>query len=125
VVSTDHLQAFLPGDTLTQNTALPAGGILGRIPTLPINYQDSGLTLNQGQLVVNPINADSTVEPVVAKFYGDVVVTGDILLSNGQIGITYTPADNTDWSAPAPATVQEALDRLAAVVKTLNSSVGA
>jgi hypothetical protein len=125
VVSTDHLQAFLPGDTLTQNTALPAGGILGRIPPLPINYQDSGLTLNQGQLVVNPINADSTVEPVVAKFYGDVVVTGDILLSNGQIGITYTPADNTDWTAPAPITVQEALDRLAAVVKTLNGSVGA
>jgi hypothetical protein len=124
-LSSDNLQAFLPGDTLTQNTAIPAGGIIGRIPPLPINYQDSGLTLNQGQLVVNPINADSTVEPVVAKFYGDVVVTGDILLSNGQIGITYTPADNTDWTAPAPATVQEALDRLAAVVKTLNGSVGA
>ena len=124
-VSTDNLMAFLPGDTLTQNTAIGAGGILGRIPPLPINYQDSGLTLNQGQLVVNPINVDSTVEPVVAKFYGDVVVTGDILLSNGQIGITYTPADNTDWSAPAPITVQEALDRLAQVVKTLNGSVGA
>lgn len=79
IVSTDNLMAFLPGDTLTQNTVLPAGGILGRIPTLPINYQDSGLTLNQGQLVVNPINQDSTVEPVVAKFYGDVVVTGDVI----------------------------------------------
>jgi hypothetical protein len=125
VVSTDSLVAFLPGDTLTQQTLLPAGGIIGRIPALPINYQDSGLTLNQGQLVVNPINADSTIAPVVAKFYGDVVVTGDILLSNGQIGITYTPADNTDWSVPAPITVQEALDRLAQVVKTLNGSVGA
>jgi hypothetical protein len=78
-LSSDNLQAFLPGDTLTQNTAIPAGGIIGRIPPLPINYQDSGLTLNQGQLVVNPINADSTVEPVVAKFYGDVVVTGDVI----------------------------------------------
>ena len=125
VVSTDNLMAFLPGDALTQNTVLPATGILGRIPPLPINYQDSGLTLNQGQLVVNPINQDSTIAPVVAKFYGDVVVTGDILLSNGQIGITYTPADNTDWSAPAPATVQEALDRLAQVVKALNGGVGA
>jgi hypothetical protein len=82
VVSGDHLHAFLPGDGLEENTLLPATGIIGRIPALPTNYQDSGLTLNQGQLVVNPINVDSTIEPVVARFYGDVAITGDLVSSS-------------------------------------------
>lgn len=41
------------------------------------------------------------------------------LPTNGTIN--YTPTTPTDWVSPAPTTTQEALDRLAAAIKTLNS----
>lgn len=37
----------------------------------------------------------------------------------------YTPANSSDWSSPAPTSIQGALDRLATLVKTLNSGTGA
>lgn len=39
--------------------------------------------------------------------------------------IAYTPGTSGDWDSPAPATVSEALDRLAALAKVLNSGTGA
>lgn len=38
---------------------------------------------------------------------------------------TYTPTTASNWAGTAPTTVGEALDRLAAVVKSLNSGTGA
>ena len=37
----------------------------------------------------------------------------------------YTPTTSTDWNGTAPTTVGEAIDRLAALVKTLNGGTGA
>lgn len=37
----------------------------------------------------------------------------------------YTPSNSADWDGTPPITVGEALDRLAAVVKTLNGGTGA
>lgn len=37
----------------------------------------------------------------------------------------YIPGNSSDWSGTAPTTITEALDRLAAVVKVLNSGTGA
>lgn len=37
----------------------------------------------------------------------------------------YAPGAPTDWAGTPPATVAEALDRLAALVKSLNSGTGA
>jgi len=39
--------------------------------------------------------------------------------------VSYTPATSTDWSGTAPTTIQEAIDRLAAAFKILNSGTGA
>ena len=42
--------------------------------------------------------------------------------ANLQVGVTqYT----SDWAAPAPTTLGQAIDRLAALVKTLNGGTGA
>lgn len=37
--------------------------------------------------------------------------------------IAYTPGDSTNWASPAPTTVQQALDRIADLVVTLNGNV--
>tara|TARA_B100001057_G_scaffold369243_1_gene372865 strand:- start:6236 stop:9592 length:3357 start_codon:yes stop_codon:yes gene_type:complete len=48
---------------------------------------------------------------------------------NGQLGFsssyTYSPAQTSDWNGTAPSTIEEAVDRLAAVVKALNGGTGA
>lgn len=41
--------------------------------------------------------------------------------SSGASG-AYIPANAADWASPRPATVQSALDRMAALLKTLNSN---
>jgi hypothetical protein len=39
--------------------------------------------------------------------------------------VSYTPTTASDWNGTAPTTIQEAIDRLAALVKTLNTGTGA
>lgn len=50
--------------------------------------------------------------------------TGNLTLP-GNGTVSYTPSNSSDWNTPAPTTIQEALNRLAAVVKTLNGGTGA
>ena len=38
---------------------------------------------------------------------------------------TYTPTTASSWNGTAPTTTDEAIDRLAALVKTLNNGTGA
>jgi hypothetical protein len=49
----------------------------------------------------------------------------EVALDGGRLEAYYNPAVGSDWSGAAPTTVQEALDRLAAVVKALNGGIGA
>ena len=48
---------------------------------------------------------------------------------NGQLGFsssyTYSPAQTSDWNGTAPSTIEEAVDRLATLVKALNGGTGA
>jgi hypothetical protein len=48
-------------------------------------------------------------------------------ISTSQLegSINYTPSTTSDWSGTPPTTIGEAIDRLAAVVKVLNSGTGA
>ena len=39
--------------------------------------------------------------------------------------LTYVPSTSSDWASPAPTTVGAAIDRIAALLKTLNSGTGA
>ena len=45
------------------------------------------------------------------------------LPTNGTV--SYTPSTSSNWAGTAPTTIQNAIDRLAAVVKALNSGTGA
>jgi hypothetical protein len=67
---------------------------------------------------------------VVTGTYGNVVHTwnfqsdGNLTLpDNGTI--SYTPNVAGDWAGTPPTTIQEAIDRLAAAFKILNSGTGA
>lgn len=58
-------------------------------------------------------------------YNGDPIVPGELAVDGGFLESYYNPAVGSDWSGTAPTTVQEALDRLAAVVKALNGGIGA
>ena len=49
---------------------------------------------------------------------------GTLTLPTGGT-VSYTPATAGDWAGDPPSTMQEAIDRLAAVVKVLNGGIGA
>jgi hypothetical protein len=53
--------------------------------------------------------------------------TSNVLYGNGTFATSdlYTPTTAGDWAGTPPTTITSALDRLAAVVKTLNSGTGA
>lgn len=36
--------------------------------------------------------------------------------------VAYTPGDSSKWASPAPTTTQQALDRMASLLYTLNTS---
>jgi len=75
----------------------------------------------------------------------DIIVTGEIIaITLPQLGLTnhtlitvdasgnlqansflYTPTTTSDWSGTAPTTIESAIDRLATLVKALNSGTGA
>jgi len=57
------------------------------------------------------------------KVGSDLKITADAFVGNGAeiTDLSYTPTLSTDWSGTAPSTVQEALDRMSALLKTLNS----
>ena len=58
---------------------------------------------------------------------GGLVLTnnGGTLELDGTGVTSYTPTTPTDWNGTPPTTVGEAIDRLAALVKTLNGGTGA
>ena len=51
-----------------------------------------------------------------------VALTGDY---NDLVNTEYVPQNLSNWAGVAPSTVYEAIDRLAALVKTLNNGIGA
>jgi hypothetical protein len=63
---------------------------------------------------------------VNADLKGSVFADDSSLIVNGVDGtLAYTATTPTDWNGTAPTTVGEAIDRLAALVKTLNGGTGA
>lgn len=58
-------------------------------------------------------------------FDGADIIPGEVAIDAGFLEAFYNPATPANWSGTAPITVSEALDRLAAIVKSLNGGVGA
>lgn len=79
-----------------------------------------------GVFKVDNIQALNNTLSIVGDIIGSVYSDSSTLLIDGTDGsIKYYPSVPGDWSGTAPTTVGEALDRLATLVKTLNSGVGA
>lgn len=82
-----------------------------------------------GQFHIQPTTASTSVTTGALRVDGGVGIGGDLyagnIYSNGVLlTASYSPTTPSDWLAPAPTTIQEAIDRLAAVVKALNGGVG-
>lgn len=79
-----------------------------------------------GILEVDQIRALNSSLNIFGDITGSVFADGSTMVIDGTDGtVKYYPTTSSDWSAPAPTTVGEALDRLATVVKALNAGTGA
>lgn len=87
----------------------------------------SGVVEGGPSALVDLVNDVSNILPVLHGGTGlnDVGVSGTVLMSTGSglnyqfittLDILYVPASSSNWSGSPPATVQEALDRIAAYV---------
>jgi hypothetical protein len=79
-----------------------------------------------GILEVDQIRSFNSSLTITGDLIGSVFSDASTMLIDGTNGaIKYYPGTSGDWSASAPTTVGEALDRLATVVKALNGGTGA
>ena len=107
--------------------------VLSKDPVGEVNVFINGVLIQQTAYTFDPIL--KTVTYIPANNNGYALVSGDdvsityawgssaAVVDNGNA--PYTPTTSSDWAIPAPVTIGEALDRLAAVVKTLNGGTGA
>jgi hypothetical protein len=88
--------------------------------------------------IVGPVDTasitfpDATVQTTAYTGYHTGDVTGSVFADDSTLlvdaingSFSYFPATPGDWNGTAPTTVGEAIDRLATLVKTLNSGTGA
>jgi len=52
-------------------------------------------------------------------------LSGVIQIDSDKVTTVYTPGNPGDWEGTPPSTITDAIDRLAALVKTLNNGTGA
>lgn len=107
-----------PSGNLIVNSA-PGDGPLApfKLLSFAISGDNAGvggnfIVNNTGQSMVIDATVDSI--PVISK----VTITGSTTLRrlDDAFGLAYTPASLADWSGIAPVTVQQALDRIAAMI---------
>lgn len=115
--------------------APPSGNIIvnsapGDLPLAPFKLLsfaisgDNAGSPGTGNLIVNntgqSIIIDATVDSIPIR--SKVTLTGSTTLRrlDDAFGLAYTPAVPGNWVAPPPTTVQEALDRMAALLDALN-----
>jgi len=105
------------------------GESLGRL-----TEAESSLTSLESRVTAAEGDATLLTARVVDVEVGLSVVIDDLSNLTGRVtavetvaaaATDYTPGTGAVWTAPAPTTVSEALDRLSAVVATLNGGTGA
>lgn len=83
----------------------------------------TGISINNRGIISVVPASTSTVGGVRIGLGLSVDLTNAINVDAAMV--QYAPGTPSDWSGTAPTTIVEALDRLAALVKTLNSGTGA
>ena len=137
----DHQWNSINVNTIsTTSIVFPYGGsiVSQSVGGLDVAWFAAGLggaaaivTASVGDIILNRIAiAPTYAEMVIHNANTSVTHTwnfsedGDITLpANGTI--SYTPTTSGDWAGTAPTTIEEAIDRLATVIKALNSGTGA
>lgn len=71
--------------------------------------------------IVGPVESDN----IRGSFIGTVFADDSTVILDELGNLRYYPTTPGDWNGTAPSTVGEALDRLATLIKSLNSGVGA
>jgi len=138
---TDHQWNSINVNTIsTTSIVFPYGGsiVSQSVGGLDVAWFAAGfggaaaiVTASVGDIILNRIAiAPTYAEMVIHNANTSVTHTwnfsedGDITLpANGTI--SYTPTTSGDWAGTAPTTIEEAIDRLATVIKALNSGTGA
>ena len=82
----------------------------------------SGTLTITGDGVPGDTQVFATADGVPSIARTTITAAGSLTLSTFANGIGYEPATPSNWVAPAPATVQDATDRIAQLVYTLNGS---
>lgn len=85
-------------------------------------YADSVSYLNEIDMGLIPVGDVTYSLGNSSLNWANLHVKYVVLASNGSVSFA---ANSSNWASPAPTTIGEALNRLAAVVKTLNSGTGA
>ncbi len=95
------------------------------------------LVLSQTAPGVLAVSADTTSIPLRASVSvtGTATLAANLTILSDAAGVAYSPTTPGDWAAPVPATVQQALDRLATggggtgtfvrIIRTGNNSLAA
>jgi hypothetical protein len=133
MATTGAANAFVVNITELQNTTTTASG-LTPFDTLSaqINEIQQMVIVDEKRIAVNTISAYNTT-PIQVTDTLNVTTTGGLTV-NGQIvgggsgptgptgpaGPSYTPSTMSYWAGTAPATSQQAIERMAALLYTLN-----
>jgi hypothetical protein len=125
--ATTDAQVNLVGGGINGNVIINVQS--GHIPIDPLNLTSFAITENifnpfpnSGRLIVNGVNnvitrVRATDDSIPIRSRVTLVGTNTFLVRvNDASGEAYTPGNPGNWVAPAPTTVQEALDRIAAQI---------
>jgi len=115
----------LPGT----NAGYSFGGTEGGSDTGMFSNQDGHLKFYTNNRLVSELTDNDTHLYVYSADYNTTYDwhfdrTGELTVPTGGT-ISYSPTTPSNWNGTAPTTIQEALDRIAALLKTLNGGVGA
>lgn len=99
------------------------GGNVSLNGTIGVNNLTFGNNKLLGLLTVNNAVLASDVSSLPVKSSITLVGTGTISRLNDTFALGYTPATPPNWVAPTPNNTQEAIDRMASLLVTLNTSL--
>jgi hypothetical protein len=109
---------FLPDFGVTNDVPSP---LPHRILVDLAGFAVSGTLTITGDGVLGDTVVTATANGVPSVANTSVTANGELILSTFANGIGYVPSTPANWVSPAPTTVQEALDRLAADVVAIDS----
>ena len=122
-------------DSVSATTVnLPLNGVITGVTFEGINYSILNASNIGGAAIIagnNYIGVTQTYANIVIRNANTAVTHTWRLTDDGKLTlptngtVSYSPTTSSNWAGTAPTTIQNAIDRLAAVVKALNGGTGA